>query len=94
MNTGEEPVKSTHGLLTTVGYRIGDEPVVRVGRLHRGHRSAGPVDAGPVELIGSAPEIETLAKTVEDNGGAYFVPGSPACSHRTGGATRAASSRA
>ena len=41
-------------------------------------------------LIGSAPEIETLARTVDDNGGATSCRPSPGCSRRTGAATRAA----
>ena len=67
---------STHGLLTTVGCRIGDEPptyalegsIAVTGALVQWFRDN-------LDLIGSAPEIETLARTVEDNGGCYFVPG-------------------
>ena len=75
MNTGSEPARSTNGLLTTVGYKIGDEPVTYAlegsiavtGALVQWFRDK-------VGLIGSAPEIETLARSVEDNGGCYFVP--------------------
>lgn len=75
MNTGNEPVRSTHGLLTTVGYKIGDEPAVYAlegsiaitGALVQWFRDG-------LGLIGTAPEIETLARTVEDNGGCYIVP--------------------
>jgi glycerol kinase len=75
MNTGHEPVQSTHGLLTTVAYKIGAQPasyalegsIAVTGALVQWLRDN-------LELIGSAPEIETLAKTVEDNGGCYFVP--------------------
>ncbi|MQS09752.1 glycerol kinase GlpK [Streptomyces sp. IF17] len=75
MNTGEEPVNSYHGLLTTVGYRIGDaKPVYAL-------EGAIAVTGALVQwmrdqmgLINSAAEIETLALSVEDNGGAYFVP--------------------
>jgi glycerol kinase len=75
VNTGDKPVLSQNGLLTTVGYKIGDEPaayalegaVAVTGALVQWFRDK-------VGLISSAAEIETLARTVEDNGGAYFVP--------------------
>jgi glycerol kinase len=75
LNTGTEPVQSTHGLLTTVGYRIGDGDAVYC------LEGAIAVTGSLVQwlrdnlgLVASAPEIEELAKTVDDNGGAYFVP--------------------
>ncbi|GGU44441.1 glycerol kinase GlpK [Lentzea flava] len=75
LNTGDRPVRSQNGLLTTVGYQIGDEPaayalegaVAVTGALVQWFRDK-------VGLISSAAEIETLARTVDDNGGAYFVP--------------------
>jgi glycerol kinase len=75
LNTGEQPVTSANGLLTTVGYKIGDAAptyalegsIAVTGALVQWFRDN-------VGLIGSAPEIETLARTVEDNGGCYFVP--------------------
>jgi glycerol kinase len=75
LNTGDTPVRSSHGLLTTVGYRIGDEKAVYAlegsiavtGSLVQWFRDS-------LGLISSAPEIETLARTVEDNGGCYIVP--------------------
>jgi glycerol kinase len=75
LNTGDTPVRSTHGLLTTVGYRIGEEPAVYAlegsiavtGSLVQWFRDS-------LGLITTAPEIETLARTVEDNGGCYIVP--------------------
>jgi glycerol kinase len=74
-NTGERPVVSTNGLITTVGCRVGDEPptyalegsIAVTGALVQWFRDN-------ITLIGSAPEIETLARTVDDNGGCYFVP--------------------
>ena len=74
-NTGEEIVHSKNGLLTTLGYRLGDaEP-------HYALEGSIAVTGALVQwlrdnlgMIGSAEEIETLAKTVDDNGGAYFVP--------------------
>jgi glycerol kinase len=75
LNTGEEKVASENGLLTTVCYKIGDEkPVYALegsiaitGALVQWLRDN-------LKIIGSAAEIETLARSVEDNGGAYFVP--------------------
>jgi glycerol kinase len=74
-NTGQRRVTSASGLLTTVGCRVGDEPptyalegsIAVTGALVQWFRDN-------ITLIGSAPEIETLARTVEDNGGCYFVP--------------------
>ncbi|MFA1551224.1 glycerol kinase GlpK [Actinomadura chokoriensis] len=75
MNTGTAPVKSDNGLLTTVGYKIGDEPAVYAlegsiaitGALVQWFRDG-------LGLITTAPEIETLARSVDDNGGCYIVP--------------------
>ena len=75
LNTGEQPVRSANGLLTTLGYKLRDEPptyalegsMAVTGALVQWFRDN-------LGLIGSAPEIETLARTVEDNGGCYFVP--------------------
>ena len=75
MNTGEQPVRSANGLLTTVGYKIGDQPatyalegsIAVTGALVQWFRDK-------LGLIGSASEIETLARSVDNNGGCYFVP--------------------
>ncbi|GAB2609872.1 glycerol kinase GlpK [Pseudactinotalea suaedae] len=75
INTGTEQVPSENGLLTTVCYKIGDQPAVYAlegsiavtGSLVQWLRDN-------LGIISSAPEIEDLAKGVEDNGGAYFVP--------------------
>jgi glycerol kinase len=75
LNTGTTPTPSRHGLLTTLGYQVNDQPPVYclegsiaiTGALVQWLRDN-------LGLISSAPEIESLAKTVEDNGGAYFVP--------------------
>ncbi|MDI2032180.1 glycerol kinase GlpK [Saccharopolyspora sp. TS4A08] len=75
LNTGTERVISENGLLTTVGYKIGDNDTVYclegsiavTGSLVQWLRDN-------LGMIGSAPEIEQVASTVEDNGGAYFVP--------------------
>ena len=73
--TGTEIVHSTNGLLTTMAYRLGD------GEPHYALEGSIAVTGSLIQwlrdnigLIGSAPEVEQLAKTVEDNGGAYFVP--------------------
>jgi glycerol kinase len=75
LNTGTEPVVSQHGLITTVGYRIGDEPAVYA------LEGAIAVTGSLIQwlrdnlgIIRSAPEIEDLARTVDDNGGCYLVP--------------------
>ena len=75
LNTGTELVLSDNGLLTTVCYKIGEEPTIYAlegsiavtGSLIQWLRDN-------LQLIGSAPEVERLAKTVEDNGDCYFVP--------------------
>jgi len=75
VNTGETPVPSVHGLLTTVGYRIGEAPAVYA--LEGSIAVAGSAVQwlrDNLRLIGSADEIEALARSVDDNGGAVFVP--------------------
>ena len=75
MNTGTMPVPSESGLLTTVGYQIGDQPVVYA--LEGSIAIAGALVQwlrDNLRMIDSAAEIETLAATVEDAGGICFVP--------------------
>jgi glycerol kinase len=75
MNTGTSPVISQHGLLTTVAFQFGDQParyalegsVAITGALVQWMRDN-------LGLISKSGEIEALARTVEDNGGVYFVP--------------------
>jgi glycerol kinase len=75
MNTGERMVPSKCGLLTTVAYKFGAEParyalegsVAISGALVQWLRDN-------LELIRRSDEVETLARTVTDNGGVYFVP--------------------
>jgi glycerol kinase len=75
LNTGTDIVQSKSGLLTTVGWKLGDEPAVYclegaiaiTGALVQWLRDN-------LGLIKTSEEIEDLAKTVEDNGGVYFVP--------------------
>lgn len=75
LNTGEKIVPSTHGLLTTVAYRFGSE------KAHYALEGSVAVTGSLVQwlrdnlgLIQNSQDIEALAQTVEDNGGAYFVP--------------------
>jgi glycerol kinase len=74
-NTGNERVRSEHGLITTVGYRVGDaEPVYALEGSIAVTGSLVQWLRDNLGLIRSAPEVEELARTVEDNGGAYIVP--------------------
>ena len=74
-NTGEEIVHSKNGLLTTVGYKLGDQPT------HYALEGAIAVTGSLIQwlrdnlgMINYAPEIEALATSVDDNGGVYIVP--------------------
>src|ERR687891_902766 len=75
LNTGNDAVQSKSGLITTLGYKIGDQPAVYclegaiaiTGALVQWLRDN-------LKMISSAPEVEDLAQTVEDNGGLYIVP--------------------
>ena len=75
LNTGEKPVQSKAGLLTTLGYKIGDQKAVYAlegsiaitGALIQWLRDN-------LGLIQSSAEVEALAQSVEDNGDIYFVP--------------------
>jgi len=75
MNTGEQQVRSQFGLLTTVAYKFGKAPA------HYALEGSVAITGALVQwlrdnlgLIAKSPEVETLAQTVEDNGGVYFVP--------------------
>ena len=75
LNTGETAVRSTSGLLTTVAYRIGDAAP------HYALEGSVAVTGALVQwvrdnlgLIQKSADIETLAQSVPDNGGVYFVP--------------------
>jgi glycerol kinase len=75
INTGTDAVQSKNGLLTTLGYKIGDQPAVYA------LEGAIAITGALVQwvrdnlgLIKTSNEIEELAATVEDNGGVYFVP--------------------
>ena len=75
MNTGGEAIQSNHGLITTVGYRIGEQPVQYA--LEGSVAIAGALVQwlrDNLGIIQNSAEIEALARTVGDNGGVYFVP--------------------
>ena len=75
VNTGAKVVPSKHGLLTTLGYQIGgarpvyalEGSIAVTGALVQWVRDN-------LDLISTAGEIEALARSVDDNGGCYFVP--------------------
>src|SRR5574341_919389 len=75
LNTGEKPVPSKSGLLTTLGYKIGDQKAVYA--LEGSIAITGAMVQwlrDNLGLIGSSAEVEALARSVDDNGGIYFVP--------------------
>ena len=75
LNTGTQPVPSTSGLLTTLGYKMGSQPAVYclegsiaiTGALVQWLRDN-------LQFFNKSEDIEPLARSVEDNGGIYFVP--------------------
>ena len=75
LNTGTTPVPSKSGLITGVAYKIGDQAttymlegsIAITGALVQWLRDN-------LKMIEASPEVETLARSVEDNGGIYFVP--------------------
>jgi glycerol kinase len=75
LNTGTEAVQSKNGLITGVGYKIGDQPaaymlegsIAITGALVQWLRDN-------LKMIEASPDVEALARTVDDNGGVYFVP--------------------
>jgi glycerol kinase len=75
VNTGRRPVRSSHGLLSTVAYRLGTEPA------HYALEGAIAVTGSAVQwlrdqlgVITTAAESEQLAASVSDTAGMYFVP--------------------
>jgi glycerol kinase len=75
LNTGTEAVQSKNGMLTTLGYKVGDNDpiyclegaIAITGALVQWLRDN-------LKMIKAAPDVEELAQTVEDNGGLYIVP--------------------
>ncbi|GAA4310473.1 glycerol kinase GlpK [Klenkia terrae] len=75
LNTGEEAVPSENGLLTTLCYKLGDaKPVYALEGSIAVTGSLVQWLRDNLGMIKDAPEVETLAAGVEDNGGAYIVP--------------------
>ena len=75
LNTGTEPVRSKHGLLTTVAYRFGEaDPVYALEGSIAVTGSAVQWLRDQLGIISGAGEVEALARSVEDSGGMYFVP--------------------
>jgi glycerol kinase len=75
MNTGDRPVPSKCGLLTTVAYKLGSQPA------HYALEGSIAITGALVQwlrdnlgLIAKSSEVEALARTVDDNGGVYIVP--------------------
>jgi glycerol kinase len=75
MNVGEKPYPSTFGLLTTLGYKLGNAKAVYA------LEGAIAITGALVQwlrdnlgIIKTSPEVESLARSVEDNGDVYFVP--------------------
>jgi glycerol kinase len=75
MNTGERLVASNFGLLTTVAYKFGN------GAAHYALEGSVAITGALVQwlrdnlgIIEKSPDVESLARTVKDNGGVYFVP--------------------
>ncbi|WOK91613.1 hypothetical protein Cni_G00304 [Canna indica] len=76
LNTGEEAVRSTHGLLTTVAYKLGPDAPTNYA-LEGSIAIAGAAVQwlrDGLGIIRSAAEIEAMAEQVENSGGLYFVP--------------------
>lgn len=75
LNTGRQVIRSTHGLITTVAHKVEGEPAVYA--LEGSIAQAGGLVQwcrDNLGLIRSPAEIETLARSVPDNGGCYLVP--------------------
>lgn len=75
LNTGEHPVVSQHGLVTTLGYQIGDRPPVYC--LEGSIAIAGALVQwlrDNLKIIQKSSDVESLASSVEDTGNVFFVP--------------------
>lgn len=74
MNVGDTPVISSNNLLTTVAWKIGDEVQYALeGSIFIAGAVVQWLRDG-LGIIKTSPDVEALAKSVEDNGGVYFVP--------------------
>ena len=74
LNTGDRPVRSDNGLLTTIGWKLGDQVVYALeGSVFIAGAAVQWLRDG-LRMIDAAPEIEALAASVPDSGGVFFVP--------------------
>lgn len=76
LNTGDEIIKSSHGLLSTVAYKLGPNAATNYA-LEGSIAIAGAAVQwlrDGLGIIQTASEVEEMAKTVENSGGVYFVP--------------------
>ncbi|MDP6452354.1 MAG: glycerol kinase GlpK [SAR202 cluster bacterium] len=74
MNTGDQPVNSEHGLLSTVAWKIGDDVTYALeGSIFSTGATVQWLRDG-LGVIGASSEVEDLASSVPDNGGVYIVP--------------------
>ncbi len=72
MNTGSEPKYSRHGLLTTIGWKLGKDIIYAIeGSIFASGALITWLKEG-LEIIASPSETESLAREVQDNGGVYF----------------------
>ena len=74
MNTGKTPVKSNNKMLTTIGYQINGEVSYALEGSVFIAGAAVQWLRDQLQIISSAPEVESLAKTVDNNGGVTFIP--------------------
>jgi glycerol kinase len=74
LNTGKKPIASKHNLLTTIGWKIGKEVTYALeGSIFIAGAAVQWLRDG-LGIIRSSADVETLAASVPDNGGVYFVP--------------------
>lgn len=74
MNTGDTPVRSEGGLITTVAWRIGGKTTYALdGGIYIAGAALGWLSSG-LGILDNAPDSEVMANRVSDNGGVYFVP--------------------
>ena len=74
LNTGDTPVTSSHGMLTTVGWRVGDQTTYALEGAAFIAGAAVQFLRDNLGIIQSADEVEALARQVPDSGGVVFVP--------------------
>ena len=74
MNTGENPVKSKNKMLTTIGYQLNGKVCYALEGSVFIAGAAVQWLRDKLQIIASASEVESLAKTVENNGGVTFIP--------------------